>query len=1120
MLNLLLGPAGSGKTEFLLEKLINYSDNNIVNSDILIILPSRAACDSFIHQFDKTPILGLNIETFRSFSLRIIENENIGLKPLNYGFTYFLNIALDSILENNNSYPDNNSVISILDNWNKTTSKQNLYNTLSSFMRENITGRKFQKIADNTNNLLVANTCSAFAILLDKYKSLLKENGFYDESETENISANIISKLKKQHTKYKLIIVDGFNRFVQSQIEVLIQLVRNTESYVSFCIDESRKDSIFFKYQSKLINRFSSNVRTKYEINNITFSSPKHFANSQIRELETNLIFDEPLTKSKYIQQITAETPYEEITKVALKIKNIVLNNNIPLDKIAIIYRSNDPYADIIPNILTKYNIPSNYTSFTKLINIPIFQWFIHLIQMQKNYISHFDDLFNEIELWDLYEFFVSDFTYELILLNCDIAIDKSDLSKCADKIIESGLFSFQLLYDSTIENCDDLFVLKRKKDLSKADLHIIMSLNLFFKSISKISNEIELIENMLNIVLKINSSFLHIYPIIVDAISKYKISTHAQTALDLKSYLNIIANEINILDKKSTEGVRVANIVSFHNDNDISTLFIVGLNQSIFPVLQSPTTYLSEDFITILSSNYGFNTRQSFHDYEDFLFYKALTRTSEYLFLCHAEQNLKGDSLNKSMYMQFSIFSNLNEFNYTKKNWEIILQGFQQRFYTRTINELDNNTEIKIDKKILYNSINYLKNNKHVKYISERHSLSTTKTIINYNDYKVSVKSRQYLNLSKFTNTQIEKLIEENKIVFSHSSLKKYLTCPYKFLLDNIFRIKELKQFDIDAGIWGNIFHKAMEKFAEIFSKYLIDYNFAEIYLMKQNIIENTMLNLSQYFSNNYRIFRYRSEFKQFEKNAQSYKEFLNKEIDRRISLYAKPGAVELAFGIPSINNEENSKSNLLIKSENDKYLEIEDGQHKIWICGFIDLVDIIQVNNISNYLIIDYKKTSDFNKYKEIVNLFTFRNLEEIWTKNSINKESTFPILNFTNTDFQLPIYIMAMKRIFKIDNINSALFYHLFSNQFAGFVSQELSEIFHSVNAKNKIYNNVRKNIENSEIDMIVDNAEKLIKLIVNQMKNGVFPISPDISHSKTSKTPCDYCPYISICRINSN
>ena len=88
MLNLLLGPAGSGKTEFLLEKLINYSDNNIVNSDILIILPSRAACDSFIHQFDKTPILGLNIETFRSFSLRIIENENIGLKPLNYGFTY------------------------------------------------------------------------------------------------------------------------------------------------------------------------------------------------------------------------------------------------------------------------------------------------------------------------------------------------------------------------------------------------------------------------------------------------------------------------------------------------------------------------------------------------------------------------------------------------------------------------------------------------------------------------------------------------------------------------------------------------------------------------------------------------------------------------------------------------------------------------------------------------------------------------------------------------------------------------------------------------------------------------------------------------------------------------
>ena len=131
MLNLVNGPAGSGKTDYLLEKLHKYCDNNIVNNDVLILLPSRNACESFIHKFNKAPILGLNIETFRSFSLKTIESANYNLKPLNYGFTYFLNIALDSILEKYDYNSSEDSALSILYNWHNSASKQNLYNTLS-----------------------------------------------------------------------------------------------------------------------------------------------------------------------------------------------------------------------------------------------------------------------------------------------------------------------------------------------------------------------------------------------------------------------------------------------------------------------------------------------------------------------------------------------------------------------------------------------------------------------------------------------------------------------------------------------------------------------------------------------------------------------------------------------------------------------------------------------------------------------------------------------------------------------------------------------------------------------------------------------------------------------------
>ncbi len=244
MLNLLIGPAGSGKTEYLLDKLHNYYDTNIISNDILVILPSRAACDNFIQRFGDSPVLGLNIETFRSFSLKIIDNSNIDLKLLNYGFTYFLNIALDSLLKSIDIKSNVSSAISVLHNWNNTASKSTLYQTLASFMREGITGRKLRNIADNTSNLIVANTCYAHSMLIDKYNSLLKENGFYDESETEALSASILSKRNAIDLKYKVIIVDGFSRFVQSQIEIINQLCRiSSETCVSFCFDESRKDN-------------------------------------------------------------------------------------------------------------------------------------------------------------------------------------------------------------------------------------------------------------------------------------------------------------------------------------------------------------------------------------------------------------------------------------------------------------------------------------------------------------------------------------------------------------------------------------------------------------------------------------------------------------------------------------------------------------------------------------------------------------------------------------------------------------------------------------------------------------------------------------------------------------
>ena len=162
------------------------------------------------------------------------------------------------------------------------------------------------------------------------------------------------------------------------------------------------------------------------------------------------------------------------------------------------------------------------------------------------------DVFFTDIELSELCEFIVSDFTYDIIKMNCKTQIDKLDINKCADNIKESGLISFKLLIDTTTDNCMDSYVINRKKYLNHTDIHIIKSLNTFLSFYSKETTEIELIEKLANILLKFNPAFTQILSKITDALLSFNNISHTKTAPDLASYLNIIANEVNINNRKS----------------------------------------------------------------------------------------------------------------------------------------------------------------------------------------------------------------------------------------------------------------------------------------------------------------------------------------------------------------------------------------------------------------------------------------------------------------------------------------------------------------------------------------------------------------------------------------
>ena len=356
MLNLVLGRAGTGKTEFVFSEIKTLVENG--NENIILITPEQS---SFISERRLLSDLGESRTGFvQSLSFSRLSNEisrlygGDNLPVLKKGaravmMKRAITAVQDSLVLFEKNIGSNSFINSMLNIYDEMKSCRVSYDDIinaSEKVEKDILKLKLKDIA----------------LIIDAYDSLIE--GVYFDSENE------LTRLYEKLTGLdyfckKTVFIDGFSGFVAQEykiIEVILQQADNV--YITFCSDDpdSKDENSIFSY-------VNSNIRILREVSekvgcrinpNIVLTENKRANNDELKAVEKYALSNIKEAVDKLPENISvysAKNISDECDRVALVISNL-LRSGLRARDITVICRSLDLYEKELQFSFDKFKIP------------------------------------------------------------------------------------------------------------------------------------------------------------------------------------------------------------------------------------------------------------------------------------------------------------------------------------------------------------------------------------------------------------------------------------------------------------------------------------------------------------------------------------------------------------------------------------------------------------------------------------------------------------------------------------------------------------------------------------------------------------------------------------------
>ncbi|MDL2280764.1 helicase-exonuclease AddAB subunit AddB [Selenomonadales bacterium OttesenSCG-928-I06] len=1129
-MRLVLGRAGSGKTQLCLNEILQELSLPNVKDPLILIVPEQNTFETerLLTSLCKNKgFFRVHVVGFKRLSYRVFNQTGGASKP--YITDLSKRLALSKLLFKHEEE------LKILKNLNlRNTLTETLEQTIKDFKNHNISLEKLEELSleeDKIENPILKQKINDLCLLYKGFNQFL-ENKYIDPEDSLNLLTEKIPN--SDLIKNAKVWIDGFSFFTTQEYQVIEAITTTAkEVNITLCLDNPEKDvfqyedSIFyrqFETKDKLFE-IASKINCQYLQKEL--AATYRFKRTPILEnIEKSFVDEKNTSINPDIQNTPAFTLARaankqlEIEAVSRQILDLVRNHNLRFKDIAIFFRNTEMYQEIVETTLADYNIPFFSDNNRKATNHPL----ANLIRSAL-------------------ELSLGNWNYEILFraLKTDLfALNRDDINILENYCLEFGITGRHFIADKdfnfikrSYEDADltdfeqnkkeEEFLAKINETRKTATTDLLNLSNILKDSVNKEVSFEFLAKTLYEFLIKLNipetleswaaaaeqkgllaeaKEHRQIFQEILELLDQI-----VETFQDEKATLSLFSTLINegleainlSLIPPGLDYVTITNIKRTKLQN-IKAAFVLGVNEGIFPQNYTDSDFINESDREILL-NLGIDIPQkSKYDIfeEQFLIYTALTRSSDYLWISYLIADDDGRSLFPSL-----IINKLKKFTNT-----------QIKTYSHDLEELPFEYISTPDKTIaLYPHI--IKHYKDYKKLA-----SYWIDVYNWALAKDDLKEKLRFILSSFErkNTAQKLSYKTARTLFSNKNVLKtsvtrfesFKDCPFKHFAKYGLKLKERPVYKLKALDLGQFLHFTLKSFGEKMlnlENQKKEITQEEVKLSLQQVIEqiaptiqNEILTSSAH---------HRHLLKMLEKRALRSTERL---IDFSQNTSFKPVALEKSFG-----KEENSLPPLVLKLSKGVSLHLT---------GQIDRIDKVTHNNQEYILVIDYKSgvtTFNLNEifYGLKIQLITYlMAILELSDKKYLPAAAVYYYLKNPLITSKTPLTLEQVQ-----EEINKSLkmsgwllsdpsIVKLLDNSLPG--NSEFFKV--SLKGSDEFYKNCLTNLKSEEeFEAIFHHVKNELKITGEKILAGTVAISP---YRLDKHTPCKYCPYESVCQFDPN
>ena len=933
MLQLVLGRAGSGKTEYVFSSIKKLVENG--EKDILLITPEQF---SFIAERRLLTDLGeknVNLVENTSFTRLSDSIKKLyggdELPVLSKGAKAILmKKAIETVQDSLILYKRNIGSVSFVD------SAVKIYDEMKSCR---VSVDSINKASEEADKEILKDKLHDIGLIIGAYDALIKDEYLDGANELTRLYERL---LDLTYFSGRTVFIDGFSGFAAQEYKVLEVILKQAKKvYITFCSDSfnNRDEFDLFSYINMnigILKDVAEKIGVEFDETIILENDCRHKSEDLI-SLEKNVyrvVKNSQLSDSENVKLYSAKNIFDECDRCAAGISKL-LRKGYRASDIAVIVRDLDKYEKKLSYSFSKYNIPY-FDDERQNINSEPLIMFVGFLLRTLIYSYKSDDIFSLLKtgLTDLADDDISELENYVYLWSINGSKWKREFTESTkgfvEKITDSDKKKIEKLNSSREYVISKIQKFQKKcKGATSADIAKAVYFTLLdFKADENLKEiAISLENNGKSALAKEQGRIWDLLMNILDELAILSDDKPVSIKEFYKLYSLMILNEDLGVVPMGIDNVQLGSADRMRCNNP-RAVFVLGANEGEFPKSVVSSGLLSEkDRVALIENNFKlYSYGETLNAQEKYYAYMALCCSKEKVFVSYISSASESD--------ESSIIREIKDI-FPK----IKIEKPSDELSMDLIESDANAFEILAS--------NYDKSSEFISSLCEYFKSNET--------YSSRLRAIERLSSNEDETLSIDvsrSLFGEN-MYLSASRIEDYYNCAFRYFCKFGLGARPRQKAQMDPMQTGTVIHYVLEQIIKSCGKSGIEsIEDSEIKILVDKYLHeylDTKMGDSEQFTA-----RFKYQFLRLSKMLVSVVERLKAEFEQSDFV---PNAFELTIG--------NGEDGEAVKS---KVLNLPDGG-SIEIKGAIDRVDIYEEGTKKYVRVVDYKSGTKEFKLSDIL-------------------------------------------------------------------------------------------------------------------------------------------------------